>query len=267
MYHANFGCGPCIFGVRYSVHNRSLKDRKDGNMFDTIVGEKPMRLYRAVEGVAQLRPMARNYRITDPEAMALKFGDEFEVRIVRGLKTGKIYRNPFVSGLVVQDKHAPSIEGGYVSAVSILCAHDGRHALRMRAGVLRLACANQFFGSEFSIAHTSAEIDLFLDNPAKVVREFLARSNAPLVAERVESLRGVGANFELLNALSIVRPRLGSRAIGRYFDNYATGDQWGIVQALTGVHNRSLDDLAARLIGPDFEEFKAGGVPACVYQS
>ena len=237
-------------------------------MFELIANPETGRVHRAVrdkEGnvTVQDRPAGKAYRTTDPLDLMEKLKTDFECSLTTRLMTRRTHqKSAFVTGLVCRER---GVTGEYARQVSILCAHDGRHALRLRPGALRCACVNQFQTKHLGWRHNDPEIDAFIADPLPFVYAAMDRSLE--AAQRVESLRELTVgSAHFLNAVCVARPRLGSDALDRLPEYHQEGELslWSVLQAFTGTHNATLEGLTALALGPGFDELRRGQVPACV---
>jgi hypothetical protein len=150
--------------------------------------------------------------------------------------------------------------GGYAGECHILLDHQGRASVKLRGGVLRLECANQFYQPAIRLHHCGEEIREFLANPASFVQRVIMESGE--WADRVESLRGVGNAWWLLDEFRKARPRLAKQAGKATYQYYRrdfrtprrTPDAWHLVQGMTaavdgkGERIPSLCEAAARIV-------------------
>lgn len=186
---------------------------------DSVIG----RPVRTVNGKWQTRKdgtfirAARNYRITDPTALAAKLeGSGFAVTKARTLfghaaaDRGDAWkRTPWKVGLEVTYPATTTdrLPGStYTPRARILCAHTGRHALIMAYGELRLECTNQFTNGEVHVRHCDPEIDRIMEDPARVLWDLLERQGR--FGGKIEALRGIGLASDYVTAIQANSERL-----------------------------------------------------------
>jgi hypothetical protein len=149
----------------------------------------------------------------------------------------------------------------YKSLVSILLTNDGRSAIRIQPGALRLACENQFYAAPHRIHHCSDLARDFLRDPTGVIQDFFGQSRQ--ITDKLELLEfAPAAGFHLLRSLQQIKPRL-AKAVGKDFHIYrgkhpGKSTTWSFLQALTAGHNRSLGNLATWLLETRYEDLSKG---------
>lgn len=232
-------------------------------MYSTIAHTEPGRELRVVEHqgavvMAQERPMAKSYRVTDPVRLAGQLeAAGFTARITRPriyklAKSGNAWRH-LVTAM------EPHVEAGYERGVQFLCAHDGRTAFVAAPLSIRLFCANQFRLLPVRVRHTDPDLDEILRDPVPFARQ-LARDGA-LAAERVETLRGVGHCRPFFAALEPFR-RLATKA-DRAWAEEPRYDTWAALQAYTRTQSPTLVRLASLALTEGWEQTRQGQVPEC----
>lgn len=219
------------------------------------------RSVRHIPGVGtQERPMSKRYLTTDPNVIASKLteaGFSCTIHNPRAMK-GRQFWNTIVQARDMTREHF-----GYVNEASIHCAHDGRHSLAIRPGALRLACYNQFQSAPIRIQHTDPALQDFLDNPADMVRDAILAGYT--MAERVESLHGVGDGHYALNRLAVAAPRLAvaaHRYIVQYQEQAGELSFWSVLQAFTAARKPGLLHLSNLALNEGWAETQTGLVPA-----
>ncbi len=226
---------------------------------ETERGARKIRALERPEGLLQqTRPMARGYRVTDPHRFAeqLRHGGFYvevtQPRIIKLAKSGNGWRHMVLAT-------EPRGDAGYVRGAQFLCAHDGRTAFVAAPLSLRLYCANVFHLAPVRIHHTDPDLDEILRDPVPFARQ-LARDGA-LVAERVETLRGVGHCRPFFAALEPFR-RLATKA-DRAWAEEPRYDTWAALQAYTRTQSPTLVRLASLALTEGWEQTRQGQVPEC----
>jgi len=219
---------------------------------------------------------AKNYRVTSPTDIAEKL-------VAKGFTVGRCLSlfshgrfegradrraSPWRYGLEVGYPGAPLMNderdlSPYASRARILLANDGRTALRIALGALRLACTNQFTSCVISVRHTNRDIDDFIADPASWLNAVRYRADAtgPMVAR----LQGIPVPMEYSMAL---RPftRLRSTMIrerSRYWhaedpSGLRSESFWAFSQALTASRSPRLLKASMAIL-QDGDLLAAGG--------
>lgn len=156
----------------------------------------------------------------------------------------------------------PGADNGYKGAAAFLFGHDGKTAVRARAGAIRVACMNQFLAPVMRFVHTSHAIRDFWIDPVPYVREVLAKGK--VIPERLESLKGIGDGRMLVQASLAAKPRLLRKVRGLMWGSSDAGqDLWAAFQALTASRSPTLTIAAGDWLGDTdtFEALRAGRLP------
>lgn len=166
------------------------------------------------------------------------------------------------------DEHGCDV---YVELASACFDHQGRMTVRLQPGTLRLDCDNEFYAAPIRIHHCSQQARDFVDNPVPFFESVMKLGR--VLPERIESLRGVGADrcfaSRMYHWFKSQRPRLANRMVGplgRYYrDN---GDSaWTFIQAVTDAQNETarpspdLRRLATNLLTVGYDAFRKGYLP------
>lgn len=227
------------------------------------------RMVRFANGQPQLRKdgtphhAAKNFRTTDPREIMEKLeAAGFTVCRAESLFSHTTHdkggKSPWRFGIEARFPiDTQTIQHGlnteYVDRVRILLAHNGRQALRIAPGALRLACTNQFTGAVISINHCNPEIDHFNTDPAAVL--FSMRALCGDTVRSIEALHGRPFNQLLVDAIAEA-PRL-HKAVVRELDNYREDTEsgcmsvytaWSLVQALTATRSPRAIQAAAFIL-------------------
>lgn len=212
--------------------------------------------HREVDGSAEPMPASAAYTPITPTTIIPRLRAEFGYRALtvrQGRFTGP--RQCVVS--VDMGRCIGYRTVGYQRQVHILLDHAGKAAVRLRAGVLRAVCANEFTAPALRLHHCSQAAALFARHPASVVRGIADEAYA--VADRLESYRGRGDGEWLARAFRHYRPRLAKNpnyrdALRRYSVQDGTS-VWAVAQALTdtlarGTRGKSRyhTELASRIL-------------------
>lgn len=139
----------------------------------------------------------------------------------------------------------------YRKRMRILLAHNGREALRIADGELRLNCTNQFTACVVSIRHTDREIDRFLADPARFLLELAGQPGDTV--RRIDALRGVRVPDVFYTAMDSY-PRVFSAVRRELNRNYRQGDFWALSQALTGSRQARALRASMALLKDGFPE-------------
>jgi len=217
-----------------------------------------------------LHRAAKNYRMTDPVLIARQLeAAGFSVgRCVSMFSHGRFEPkgsawkpSAWRYGLEVllpvgHQAHTVGRQGDiYRRRMRILLAHNGREALRIADGELRLNCTNQFTSCIVAIRHTDREIDRFLGDPAGFLLELAGRPGDTVA--RIDGLRGLRVPDTFYTAMDPY-PRV-FRAVRQELNaNYRQGDFWALAQALTGSRQPRALRASMALVAPGFrEDFEA----------
>jgi hypothetical protein len=231
---------------------------------------------------------AKNYRITSPEAIGRELeANGFKVERCLSLFSHGAFEprherraSPWKYGLEVAfpadglstmaSMDPTGDDSAYRLRARILLANNGREALKIALGALRLNCTNQFTACLMSIRHTDAEIDGFLTDPAGWL--FDARGHAEAAVKNLHALRGLAAPRAFLDAVD-TSPRLSRRfkaELWRYHreELRQTGQSlggpdtfWSLAQALTGTRSPRLVRASMHLLQASPEALSAGACP------
>ncbi len=187
----------------------------------------------------QEKVMANDYTVVSPNTIAERLTAEgFDVQGVGAMGGG------WQEALVVRTTAPP--RAGYIGEVSILLNNTGRSSILIRRGVVRHACANSFSADDCirRIRHDTPDAKAFLGDPAVFVQDAL--NHTAIVAERVESLRGIGSAGRLIQAVKAKSPRV-AKALWNATEKYreASGG-WSFWSALQGLTDASVPFAVGR---------------------
>lgn len=218
---------------------------------------------------------AKGYRVTSPERIGAQLEAKgFAVeRCLSLFSHGRFAPNtgrrasPWKYGLEVLFPGATSNEadGRYQLRARILLANNGREALKIALGALRLNCTNQFTACLMAIRHTDGEVDGFLSDPAAWLWD--ARGHAEAAVRNLGRLRGLECRPEFWAAVEafprLVAPLRRERA--KYFqEEYRSlplgprSSFWTLAQALTGTRSPRLVRASMHLLQTEPEALVRG---------
>lgn len=231
---------------------------------------QPGRLVRALDtGAVQARPMAKNYRVTEPGAIALaleRAGWHTTIEQPAHLMKANREWNRFVRARLADgpDRPVRLTDGGdpYGIGVLIHCGHQGRHSLAVIPEVERVYCANQFTLAPYRVHHTNPQIDQFLDNPDPVCRQVAAAGREGLRRLEWSRAMSLACHPDAVLNLFCHRPRL-QLALARTVEEhgYRLCQGWGLLQALTHTRARAFADVATLCLTRDWPYLEAGELP------